>query len=52
MPNVMAKADTTVRHIGKLGVNPKSSHHKRKIIFLLFLFLFFLLYLYEQMDVS
>lgn len=30
MPNVMAKTDTAVRHIGKLRVNPKISHHKKK----------------------
>ena len=33
-------------------VNPKSSHHKEKNIFLLFFCFLFLLHVYEKMDVS
>ena len=34
--------------LGKLRVNPKSSHHKENF----FLFIYFLLYLYEIMDTN
>lgn len=50
MYNTVTKISTAVWYIGKLRVNPKSSHQKKKNFF--YFLLFFSAYLYEITDVS